>query len=155
MKNKVMNFDKEELDDFFVSDYFSKNIFLSDEIEEFGEYLQSYKITDNDKLERISFELYGTTDYWDILLLLNSRDPIFGMPYEYDIVSDSSTNFIENFIEFFESANKPLTPERLESLTEYWENQFDKENELKRFIQVVRPSRMGDFLRLLKDKGYV
>ena len=67
MKNTVLKFDYEELDEFIVSDYFSKKVDVYSLIDQIKDYVSAYKISDNDKLERISYELYGTTDYWDIL----------------------------------------------------------------------------------------
>ena len=62
MKNTLLKFDYEELDEFIVPDYFSKSKDISYLVHKIKDYLEVYKISDNDKLERISYELYGTTD---------------------------------------------------------------------------------------------
>src|SRR5574344_1718437 len=98
MKNTILKFDYEELDEFIVPDYFSKSNDISYLVQEIKDYLEVYKINDNDKLERISYELYGTTDYWDILLLLNGRDPLFDFPYDYDTTYDSARRFVNRYI---------------------------------------------------------
>lgn len=154
MKNKVLEFEKEELDDFIVSDYFSKPVHLIDDIADFSDFLETYRMTDNDKIERISYELYGTTDYWDIIILLNGREALFNMAYDFDML-DESTSFLINFYKANIYSNGILPEERETSLRDEIEDLSDKDNEKYRFIKVPRPARMGDFLRLLKSKGYI
>jgi len=50
------------------------------------EYLHEYKVDDDRLLEAISFELYGSTDYWDILLKLNDMTSMNQLPVNYDII---------------------------------------------------------------------
>lgn len=164
MKNTIVKYDKEEVffdvneqTPFDVSDYFSKQIFITDmssEVENWNEYLDKYRMTDDDKLERISYELYGTTDYWDIIFLLNKRDPLFDMPYNFDTVSDDSTSFLDTY-RFFIYANAPLySSSRSDELKEEFLSEDILKNETFRYIDVIKPSRMSDFIALLKENGY-
>ena len=154
MKNTILKYDMEELDEYIVSDYFSKNIYIEDIKSEMEGMLDVYKIEDNDKLERISYELYGTTDYWDILLMLNARDPLFDFPYDYDTVYDSARRYVDIY-RFFIYAKAPLLSLAGEELQEIFLEQHNEQNENARFIFVVKPSRIGDFIKIANENGYV
>jgi hypothetical protein len=148
MKNKIINFDKEEVDDYIVSDYFSKDIRISDVIEELSDLIVTYKVTNDDKIERISYELYGTPDYWDVLVLLNSDDPLYNIPTTYDYVYDATTSFVDTF-------PSPITEVRKQELFDQFLEEKAEENEEKRFIYVVRESRLSEFVTIMKEKGYI
>jgi len=157
MKNTIVKFETEELEEFIVPNYFSKNIHITDLLDTLNidTYFSYYQMTNNDKLERISYELYGTPDYWDILFLLNKRDPLFDIPFDYDTVYNSSTSFIDTYINYIYS-NAPLSSiKRSTELQEEFLNMFIEQNEIYRVIRVVRPSKIGEFIKLLKKEGYL
>ena len=53
----------------------------------YGESYYDIKIVEDDILiEQISFEVYGTTDYWDLLLAYNGIKSIGELPVNYDIL---------------------------------------------------------------------
>lgn len=155
MKNSILTFDYEELDEFIVSDYFSKDISIWDLWDNVQDYISTYKITDNDKLERISYELYGTTDYWDILALLNQRDPLFDMPYDYDTIYADVSSFINQYIYYIYSHAPLNDATRQQELLEKFINEAEEEKEINRYIYIVKPSRIGDFIKLLKQNEYM
>lgn len=164
MKNKIVNFDTEIVDlgddsvTYEIPDYFSKDIHISDlestYYDTWSDYMDTYRMQDNDKLERVSYELYGTTDYWDILFLLNDRDPLFDMPFDYDTLSETSSNFIDAYVNDIYNESS-LNDARVNALTEEVVNEAIQNNETYRYITVVKPSKISDFIILLKDEGYV
>ena len=154
MKNTVLIYDTEELDEFIVSDYFSKKITVFDLIPDIGDYLAIYKLQDNDKLEKISFDLYKTTDYWDILLMLNDRNPLFEMPYETDAITTQAETLIDKYCNNI-YVNHPMEITSLTRFTEKFMADFNSLNESYRYLYVIQPTRMGDFIKLLKDNNYI
>lgn len=149
-----MKFDTEELDEFIVSDYFSKSINIWDIFYELEEYLSVYKMDNCDKLERVSYELYGTTDYWDVLLLINDRTPLFDMPYNFETLSDTalaSVNHYKNYI----YDNAPLNQTRVEEFYNELMVDTQNKNELFRYIYVVKQANINDVVSLLKQKGFL
>ena len=160
MTNTLLNYDLEELDEFIVPDYFSKKIDLYNLIQEFssngtlGEFLLTYKIADDDKLERISYDIYGTTNYWDLLLQLNDKNPLFEMPYSLDTVIDSTEEYWNNYSDFlyFQS---PLKSEVLQGLIDAEIENMKEINEKYRFLYIIKPTKMQEFLKLLRDKDYL
>lgn len=155
MKNTVLKFDHEELDEFIVPDYFSKSNDISYLVHEIKDYLEVYKISDNDKLERISYELYGTTDYWDILLLLNGRDPLFDFPYDYDAVYDSARNYVNRYMHYIYSGAPLIVGTVADALYSEFLDKNINNNEANRFMFIVKPNKIGDFIKILKDNGHL
>ena len=155
MKNTLLKFDYEELDEFIVPDYFSKSKDISYLVHKIKDYLEVYKISDNDKLERISYELYGTTDYWDILLLLNGRDPLFDFPYDYDTVYDSARTFVNRYVYYLYSGAPLIVGPVADALYEEFLQKHIDANETNRFMFIVKPNKIGDFIKVLKDNGHL
>lgn len=155
MKNTILKFEKEEVEEFIVSDYFSKKVHIIDIYDELEKYVTTYQLVDNDKIERISYELYGSTDYWDILVLLNGADPLFHMAYGENILLDSIETSLNKYLYFIYS-HAPLSDDtRIEELTEYYDAELKNDNERIRFIYVIKPENISDAVILLKKKGYL
>jgi hypothetical protein len=154
MKNTILKYEKEELDEFISCDYFSKNINIWDSFNEFKEYLITYKIDNGDKLERISYELYGTSDYWDILLLINDRTPLYDMPYDFEILSGNAIKSV-NYYKDYIYDNAPLAQDRVDEFYSELIEDGVQQNELHRYIYVVKRSRLNDFISLMKKKGFI
>jgi hypothetical protein len=155
MKNTVLKFDYEDLEEFVVSDYFSAPNDISYLVHEIKDYLEVYKINDNDKLERISYELYGTTDYWDILLLLNGRDPLFDFPYDYDAIYDSARKFANKYMYYIYSGAPLIVGPVAAALYEEFLQKYIDTNESNRFMFIVKPNKIGEFIKVLKDNGHL
>lgn len=155
MQNTLIKFEKEEVQDFIVSDYFSRKINLSsiitDDIKK--EYFTTYQIDENDKIERISYEIYKSTDYWDLLILINSLDSLSDMPYDFDTYSDSVDKFLSDYSNKVYS-NKPLNSTRLQELKDEFYESTRIKNEKFRYIYVIKPIKMQDFLKMIKLKGF-
>lgn len=158
MKNKILNFTRETVGNMSVSDYFSKKIdiyslFFDTEID-IGEFLTIHTLSDDDKIERLAFDLYKSPDYWDIIVLLNDRNPLFDMPYNFDNVTETVEKFVEKYSKIIYYSS-PLNEKRTEELLEEWKERIFERNEKLRFIYVVNPSRMSEFVRILRDKDYL
>ena len=155
MQNFILKYDTEEIDDYIVSNYFSKKINLWDvmttEIKQ--KYMVLYKIDNNDKIERISYEIYKTTDYWDLLLLLNDREPLCGLPYDFQTYSTYSDYEIENYQNNIFANSKIDTTRYYELQAQFYE-QCRINNESHRYIYIIRPELMQDFLKIIKLQGF-
>jgi len=160
MTNTILDYTLEELDEFIVPDYFSRKIDLYNLIQEFSEagtleyYLATYKIADDDKLERISYDIYGTTNYWDLLLQLNDKNPLFEMPYSLDTVIDSSEEYWNNYsnLLYFQA---PLNDIVLQTLIDEEIEKMKEQNEKYRFLYIIKTTKMQEFLKILRDKDYL
>lgn len=160
MTNSILNYTYDELDEFIVSDYFSKKIDIYSLLAEFisagtlANYVQSYRISDDDKLERISYDIYGSTVYWDLLLQLNDKQPLFEMPYSLDTIIDSSEEFWNNYANliYFQA---PLESEILQTLINEEIEKMKEQMEIYRFIYIIKPTKLQEFLKILREKDYM
>lgn len=109
-------------------------------------YIDYYELTDNQTIEQVSYILYDTPDYWDILVLINNIDPLFGMTYEFDVISDATDEQLDKYYKSFSEEILQETKDRLKNI-------FLKKNleinENNRRIKVIRPDMITEFIKIL------
>lgn len=155
MKNIILNYNKIEVDDFIVSDYFSKKIHIIDFLSTHPELFVSFKVMDDEKLENISYKLYGTSDYWDLLLMINGMDPLVDMPYNSDTIINKVQTEL-NIYFYFTYSHAPLSnAARITELTSEFTTNAELLNEKFRYINVIRPSSISLLIKLLKDNKFI
>ena len=153
MQNSVLVYDSMTSDNYIHADYTSRDFTkLHSIITKWDQSIfEWYKVNDNDKMERISHQLYGTTDYWDILVLINDLDALFGMPYAYDILDASSVETVNKYIT---AKTRVIMPDaHVQYMHDEYEAMNNTENEKHRIIKIVKPSKLQDFLRKGRDAG--
>ena len=106
-------------------------------------------LADNTKIETVSNDLYGTPDYWDLILGINNRSPLFDMAYDQDIIE---ADVAESLIEFQQYSI--LSTSLLALVESKLRADIEEKNENNRLIRVIRPERLKDFLRLMRSRGY-
>lgn len=104
-------------------------------------YYSVYSLQDDDRLEYISHRLYGTTDFWDILFLINNMDNTFNLPksheYVYKRTEDNFNDFLSKFV---------VSEQRKESLfNELLDEEMIKNDKYRQF-KVVKPNKIQDFM---------
>lgn len=159
MKNTILKFKSTEVDIDLagferVQDYHDKkiDIWTIPEVLVSG-MLDVYQMEDDDRLERISFHLYGTPDYWDLLSLLNENDPLFDMPYNEEILRDAIEKKVR-IQQNFDYSHAPLIQSVADDLKKKYTTETLQKNEDTRILTVVKPSRINDFMALLKDNNF-
>ena len=175
LKNSTLIYDTETVDNYIVSDYTSKDYSkLYDQLEDFpDELFDKMLIQDNDKLERISYELYGNEDYWDILLLINNKSPLFSMSYSNEYILELKNVKLVNFINglsngiygeenidiftdtYLAETSEHAVYERLQFFNNNIIKELELENESYREITYIKPAYFQEFLRLAYDKGLI
>lgn len=162
MKNTILKYENEEVEidlgfgerTYKVQDYFSKDINIVDIIDKLEPFLALYQCHNGDKLERISYELYNTTDYWDILLLLNQRTPLFDMSYDDSIITTLTEQFIRRY-QIFIYSDAPLIQRVADTLFEQYLDEAIEENERLRNIIIVKPQEINNFISVLRENNYI
>lgn len=154
LTNSVINFTDRIIETTQLEDYFTfdlkKVLQYVDTCTE--NYFDWYQIQDDDKLERISLELYGDPDYWDILLIINGKDALFDMPYSFDTVSklgeelaNRYASHISNFLD--------LPQSHVDYMATIYEEKYRRENENNRLLRIVKPSYMQEFIQKAYEHG--
>lgn len=171
MLNSVIKFSKrinivdgEEVE---IPDYFSKKITkarLYELIPNLDNYLLPYTLKDNEKIEKIAHDLYGSSDYWDLLVIINNLTPVLSMPYDTTVIDDimeklNKDIFIKLFIETY---NEDLTKTDFSDFDDAKETTIEqllrieeKKLEKNRVIKVISKNKFSDVVRVLKTAGYI
>jgi hypothetical protein len=115
-------------------------------------FITYIQIIQNQTIESIAYDLYGSTKYWDLLVLLNNRDPLFDMFYS-DILM---TDFSDEIINSYESnVYKSVIPSKeREELSEFWLEQITTSNDNNRVLKIIKPFKLNEFLVIMKQYGY-
>lgn len=153
MKNTLLKGNLRTYEDYIFTDYHEIKFNALKNIENLGDFTEFKTIQNNTKLEKISYDLYGSTDYWDILAGINDIDPMISMPYDYDIINDLNSLSVQNYKDnvFF----GVLPDSHMKYLTEAFFSSIETENEKFRIIKIITPTKMQDFIKLLREKGYI
>jgi hypothetical protein len=150
MKNTVLIYDKISGSNFTSEDYTSKRISNIRNMKELNDsaWIEYIELYDNQTIEQISFILYDTPDYWDLLLVINDKDPLFDMSYDFDILEQISEDKVQKYLDGYSGVYKNDTYERLKEITL---KEDQDANEMKRQLKIIKPDRLYDFMNLLKD----
>lgn len=154
LKNSTLDFTNRQIDDTILEDYFSFDTqkilsYIATCTEDFFDW---YQMEDDDKLERIALSLYGNPNYWDILMIINDKDPLFDMPYNFNTVTDIASSkalFYANKISSFMT----LPASHIEYLTSQYEEEEIALNEARRPLRIVKPTRMQEFIQKAYESG--
>lgn len=127
-------------------------------IETLGDDWFGYQqISNNTTLEKISYDLYGSSQYWDILLLVNNRMPIFDMPYDYDVISEVGETMTRDYEERIYRKDIPSTilPNGMttrELFIKTFEDIQTENNEKYRIIKYILETKLYDFINMCYEK---
>lgn len=151
---------KTELDNQEVYAYDFKSLSF-DDLKSFAESnpdaFTTVNVDANHSIEGVAKKLYNDTSYWDLILLLNNREMIEGMPKSTDILADEVRSETLNYFQNYQG-NIPQwdTEEGQKSLIDlYYENKIEQrteENVQDQTFTVLKPEYKKQFLRTTRYK---
>lgn len=97
MKNSILNFEREVIDNIYVTDYKTLDLDSLRDLLNNKSYLKYIELKYNDLIENVSYKYYKNSAYWDLLLVMNNRDALFDMVYNFDTVVDIVDEITENY----------------------------------------------------------
>jgi len=150
MKNTLLNYDKFSSYKYIANDYTSKNfknILTLPELQD-TTYIEYVQLDENQTIEQVSYALYGTPDYWDILVLINNRDPLFDMVYSFDIVDGIAGDKVLNYLSNYSGVYKADTFNRLKTITLA---DLETKNDNLRTLKIIKPVKMFDFIKIINS----
>ena len=137
-----------------ISDYTELNVKKILQIPESNstDYLDIYSLSDDETIENVSYKLYGDEKYWDLLLILNSKDPLFDMCYSINTLQEESFKLVKDYeVNIYRSA---LPQERfLELQGEIFTDLYIK-NEYNRKLKIIKTGKLADYIRILRLNGF-
>jgi hypothetical protein len=113
--------------------------------------------------------LYNNENYWDIILAINGSDPLFDLYFSFEAVADFAKDKVAQFeanpynrklpLESDIQSNGQTVKENYPNfiqdyLKNLWNAEFLATNDSRRTIKVIKPYRMQDFMRVLRDNGF-
>ena len=123
---------------------------IKDVISSMNEAWFSYVLVpQNSTLEKISYDLYGSKDYWDILLLVNERMPLFDMYYDYDIISEAGETSLKEYED--KIYRKKILSDVRERLRVKMQENYEAENENLKIVKYIQKNYIYDFINYINN----
>jgi len=149
MKNTVYNFntiqtvDGKILRD-FTSVYYGG---LTELLSNYPEYFDFIDVGTNEKMENVSYDLYGSVDYADVILACNEENFLWCMPYGNEVVIQHS----ENIRDYIDRNTNFLQP--LDAAVEFSSifEEVDYNNSQKRKFRVPYPEKINAIISLIEN----
>ena len=132
---------KDQNIEFLIRDY-TNLVSIQEILDKYKEYIQIYQVLEDERLDTISYKLYGTTDYWDMLVLLNDLKCMTDLPVNYDKVENRARQKHEDWTKIF---GKQKTKEQIASKYEEFLEQEIANNEKYRNFKYIDSSVINRF----------
>lgn len=150
LTNSIIDYSNRTIDTYDLEDYFSINFktiyeYVEQCDEDFFDWVQ---IQNNVTLEKLALDFYGNANYWDVLLVINQKNPLFEMPFDFDSLSTTAEDKIDSYIREIYNNDIPVSIYNI--MYEKYKNDLVLLNEEYRIIRIVRPGRIQEFFQ----KGY-
>lgn len=150
LTNSIIDYSNRTIDTYDLEDYFSINFktiyeYVEQCDEDFFDWVQ---IQNNVTLEKLALDFYGNANYWDVLLVINQKNPLFEMPFDFDSLSTMAEDKIDSYIREIYNNDIPVSIYNI--MYEKYKNDLVLLNEEYRIIRIVRPGRIQEFFQ----KGY-
>ena len=152
-----------DIKDYQVRDYTSLDLRFIIENKELSEFLNDrdnvffVNIDNNSLLEEISYRYYNNENYWDIILLINNLDPLFSLPFDFDLIYNLAEFITENYFsrDKYDPYSGKYTDETKLRLFNILKEKLNKENEINRSIKLIRQERIQDFLKIFNSSARI
>lgn len=116
------------------------------------DYFVWLKVNEGDKIEKVLFDYYKTSDYYDLILLVNNREMMFGMPYSYDVVLNAVDVDIQNYeYKVFGNLKESLSEKSKNRLVEKIDNQYTSDNKQFLYLKVIKNEHINYVKRKIID----
>jgi len=156
MKNEFYNFNYTDYDGVQVKDFAfqTKNEILASLPEANDPYYVTYiQLEQNQTFDMVSDILYDSTDYWDLLAALNDKDPIQSLFFSDEIIHNYGINMTNLYEEKVSEQQLPQSVRNI-LLNRYTQKGIEL-NDNNKFIKVVYPTKLRDFLKVLRDNNII
>jgi len=151
MKNTLYKYDRRIVDNLDVTDYTS--VYYGKMLELFKsmpDYFMTYEMQMDEKLEGISYKLYKSENYADIILAANNDVFLWSMFYNSDIIMDQADN-LHTIIRKELDLNATLTEDVL-SVFNTISVTIEDINSKRKSITVPKPEKLNALISLI-DKN--
>lgn len=102
------------------------------------------KILPNTNIEKVSQDLYDDPNYWDMILILNHMSPLFGVPFDFDVINDLVNTKLDEYEKNI--YGKKLPEDIRDTLYSQYEEECVIENNECLTLKYVVKEHLYDFL---------
>lgn len=148
MKNSILNFEREVIDNISVTDYKTLNLDSLRDLLNNKSYLKYIELKYNDLIENVSYKYYKNSAYWDLLLVMNNRDALFDMVYNFDTVVDIVDEITENY--FRKDYQGKVSEEFIEWYKENKKIKISNLNENNVILFILKDEILSEVIRNIK-----
>ena len=125
---------------------FNKFITIPDEIFNSTRYFYYITVSNDTRLDIISFKEYGSNIYADLIFYVNKMTSVFDLPKNDSYVKNIIDTHYQEYIDK-EIVNKKLLEAIHKNITE----KFTRENELHRNLRMVKPDYINEVIGIIKN----
>jgi len=149
MKNTVYNYNKRKTLDFEVPDYTSLYFGeLSSVLNLHPEYFSFVDVAVDEKIENVSYQLYDSENYSDVILACNSENFLWGIPYNPDVLYEQKERI---FLMLSYQLNVSGSNENFNELIDGINEKLEDINSKKKRWRVPKPEYLGDVIILINN----
>ena len=148
MKNSILNFEREVIDNISVTDYKTLDLDSLRDLLNNKSYLKYIELKYYDLIENVSYKYYKNSAYWDLLLVMNNRDALFDMVYNFDTVVDIVDEITENY--FRKDYQGKVSEQFIEWYKEIKKIKISNLNENNVILFILKDEILSEVIRNIK-----
>lgn len=135
-------------DNTFEIDDYTNILDISEILEQYKGELSEYQVSNDERIEVISFNIYRSSDYWDLLLLINEIKDFRKLPVNQDKLEKRLNEIYSEWLDTF-GKNK-TEAQKLEKHQEL-EQELFLENEKYRIIKYINIDKISEIKAMIKE----
>lgn len=132
----------------FEIDDYTNILDISEILEQYKGELSEYQVSNDERIEVISFNIYRSSDYWDLLLLINDIKDFRKLPVNQDKLEKRLNEIYSEWLDIF-GKNK-TEAQKLEKFQEL-EQELFLENEKYRIIKYINIDKISEIKAMIKE----
>lgn len=134
-------------DIFEIEDY-TNMIDISSILNEYEEEMLEYQVSNDERIEVASYNIYESANYWDMLLIINGIDDWRKLPVNQDKL-EARKNDVYN--EWLDAFGKFKNESQKEAKLKELENQLFLENEKYRNIKYIKKEKLNEIKAKIRE----
>ena len=134
--------------DTFELDDYTNLADISEILKEYEEEMLDYQVSNDERIEVASFNIYESANYWDLLLLINNIRDWRELPVNQDKLDKKLNEVYTEWLEVFgKFKSEPAKEEKYKEL----EEAIFLENEKYRNIRYIKKEKINELKAKIKD----
>lgn len=121
---------------------------LTSIIDEYREEMLDYQVSNDERIEVISYNIYESSNFWDLLLLINNIRDWRLLPVNQDKLQAKLNEVYEEWLEAF---GKNKTEEQKEQKLLELTDEIFLENETYRNIKYIKKGKLNELKSKIKE----